>query len=297
MHPGQGARHPGALGERDGYSPASIGATIAGLVAAAEIAERNGASDDAARYRGFADAWRAQLDEWTVTTTGPLSTSPYFLRLSVDGDADAPTMYELADGGPTIDQRAVVDTSFLELVRLGVRRADDPAVVQTLPVVDRELAVDTPSGRFWHRYSHDGYGETADGGPFGVGDNQDHGIGRAWPIFAGERGEYELAAGELSGATRAARAAAHERLDAIAATAGDGLMLPEQVWDDRPPAGAAGLPARQGHGVGDAAGLDARAVRPARLVDRRGPAGRAPGRGELPLRRPVPLRGQESRGR
>ena len=35
----------------------------------------------------------------------------------------------------------------------------------------------------------------------------------------------------------AARAAARGRLDAIAATAGDGLMLPEQVWDDNPPSG------------------------------------------------------------
>ena len=28
------------------------------------------------------------------------------------------------------------------------------------PVVDRELGVDTPNGQFWHRYNHDGYGET-----------------------------------------------------------------------------------------------------------------------------------------
>ena len=32
------------------------------------------------------------------------------------------------------------------------------------------------------------------------------------------------------------------RLAAIAATAGDGLMLPEQVWDQNPPAGAPGYP-------------------------------------------------------
>ena len=39
----------------DGYSPASIGAQIAGLVAAAEIAARNGADADAIRYRASAD--------------------------------------------------------------------------------------------------------------------------------------------------------------------------------------------------------------------------------------------------
>jgi glucoamylase len=219
-----------------GYSPASIGAEIAGLVSAAQIAQANGADDAAAHYRSVADDWRNQLDHWTVTTHGPLSNSPYFLRLSVDGDANAGTKYTIADGGPTVDQRTVVDPSFLELVRLGVLRADDPNVVSTLPVVDRELGDETPTGQFWHRFNHDGYGETPDGRPFGTND----GIGRLWPIFAGERGEYELAAGELGGDVGAARAAAMTRLDAIANTANDGLMLPEQVWDHNPPAGTDG---------------------------------------------------------
>lgn len=232
-----------------GYSPASIAAEIAGLVCAAQIAQANGANADAARYLSTADDWRAQLHNWTVTTKGPLSSSPYFLRLSVDGDANAGTAYTLSDGGPTVDQRTVVDTSFLELVRLGVLRADDPAVLSTLPMVDRELGVNTPSGQFWHRYNHDGYGETLDGRPFGTND----GVGRLWPIFAGERGEYELAASQLSGDLTAGRAAAIKRLDAIANTANDGFMLPEQVWDDNPPSGTAGrLP---GTGTGSATPL------------------------------------------
>src|SRR3954453_8682322 len=219
-----------------GYSPSSIGAEIAVLVCAAEIAEANGADDEAAHYRSIADGWRSQLRHWTVTTNGLLSDAPYFLRLSVDGDANARTNYTIADGGPMVNQRTVVDPSFLELVRLGVLRADDPDVVSTLPVVDRELGVETPTGQFWHRFNHDGYGETPDGRPFGTND----GVGRLWPIFAGERGEYELAAGELGGNVAGGRAAATTRLDAIAHTANDGLMLPEQVWDDNPPAGGGG---------------------------------------------------------
>jgi glucoamylase len=184
-----------------------------------------------------------------VTTNGPLSKAPYFLRLSVDGNANAGTEYTIADGGPTVDQRTVVDTSFLELVRLGVIRADNRDVLSSLPVVDRELGVTTPTGQFWHRFNHDGYGETADGRPFGTND----GIGRLWPIFAGERGEYELAAAQLAGDPAAGRAAATKRLDAIANTANDGLMLPEQVWDYNPPAGSGGrLP---GRGTGSATPL------------------------------------------
>ncbi|HSJ45256.1 MAG TPA: hypothetical protein VK923_11300, partial [Euzebyales bacterium] len=59
--------------------------------------------------------------------------------------------------------------------------------------------------------------------------DEDRTYGRIWPIFAGERGDYELLAGDP--------AAARARLADIAATANDGLMLPEQVWDDRDPSG------------------------------------------------------------
>ncbi len=79
-----------------------------------------------------------------------------------------------------------------------------------MPVVDRQLGVQTPNGLFWHRYNFDGYGETLDGGPFSGPGNR----GRLWPIFAGERGEYELAAGDPRDAAT--------RLRAIAATANDG---------------------------------------------------------------------------
>ena len=209
----------------EGYSPATIAAEIAALVVAADIAQRNGAGADAALYRDVADAWQKAVEGWTRTRNGPLSRDPYYLRLTVDGNADAGTTYTIGDGGPTIDQRRVVDTSFLELVRLGVKAANDRDIVSTLPVVDAQLGVRTPSGQFWHRYDFDGYGETPDGGPFPGPGNR----GRLWPILAGERGEYELAAGRP--------AAARGRLADIAATASEGLMLPEQVWDDHAPPG------------------------------------------------------------
>jgi glucoamylase len=144
----------------------------------------------------------------------------------------------VGDSGPSAaDQRTIVDTSYLELVRLGVKSPDDANIVRSLSVVDGQLSVQTPNGQFWHRYNYDGYGETPDGGPFpGEGNT-----GRLWPLLAAERGEYELAAGELSGDAAGARRAASARLAAIAATAGRGLMLPEQVWDDNPPSGQPGF--------------------------------------------------------
>jgi glucoamylase len=221
---------------QSGYSPATIASEIAGLVCLADLLAKAGDTASAAHYLEIADSWTSSVEGWTVTSTGPLSPDPYYLRLTKDGKPDAGTKYNLGDNNPgEVDQRAVVDPSFLELVRLGVRPANDPAIVNTLGVVDAELGDDTPAGQLWHRFTSDGYGEQANGDPWNViwpTPEPTRTYGRLWPIFAGERGEYELLAGD--------EAAARGRLHTIAATANDGLMLPEQVWDNRPPA-----PARQ----------------------------------------------------
>jgi glucoamylase len=227
------ANGPSTPGERwenaSGYSPATIAAEIAGLVVGADIARRNGDNASAEHYLQVADSWRANLGPWTVTTNGPYSSQPYFLRITADGQADAGTQIQLSDGGPLIDQRAVVDPSFLELVRLGVLRPDDQRILNSLTVVDQQLGYTTPNGPFWHRASFDGYGETADGAewePTPTGSGLTH--GRGWPLLTGERGEYQLAAG----------LGAQNDLDTITRSAdNESWLLPEQVWDHQPPAG------------------------------------------------------------
>ena len=228
------ANGPSTPGERwenaAGYSPATIAAEISGLVVGADIARKNG--DDAtgaALPAGRRLAGAATSATGRSPTNGPYSSQPYFLRITPDGDADAATKIQLSDGGPLIDQRKVVDPSFLELVRLGVLRPDDPRVVNSLSVVDRQLGYQTPNGPFWHRASFDGYGEKADGSewestPTGSGITH----GRGWPLLTGERGEYRLAAGQD----------ARNYLDTIARSRDtSSWLLPEQVWDDQPPSG------------------------------------------------------------
>ena len=238
-----------------GWSPATIAAEIAGLVTGAKIARANGDTASADAWEAQADEWQAKVDDWTYTTTGPYGSGSYYLRITKDlypddpdtnvPDPNAGTTYKIGDSGPpAIDQRKVVDPSFLELVRLGVKRADDPHILATLPVVDDQLGVETPNGEFWHRFNFDGYGEQKDGSQwnFGFPDNaaeplkweNNVTIGRIWPIFAGERGEYELAAGDSAGA--------RSRLAAMARAGGDGHMIPEQVWDQFPPSGEPGFP-------------------------------------------------------
>jgi glucoamylase len=221
--------------EQSGYSPASIASEIAALVCAADIARTNGDTDSAHRYLATADSWRSQIEKWTVTRNGPYSSSPYYLRLSKDGQPDSGTTYNLANSGPgAIDQRKVVDPSFLELVRLGIKPAGDEVITNSLKVVDAQLSVMTSTGKFWHRYSDDGYGETASGAPWTPAP-PDSGTthGRLWPILTGERGEYEIAARNVS--------AAQTNLLAMADSANEGDLLPEQVWDNQPPSGQSGF--------------------------------------------------------
>jgi glucoamylase len=223
---------------QSGYSPSTIAAEIAGLVCAARIARHNHDAASAQRWLATADQWQQKVDSWTVTTNGPYSDQPYYLRLTKDGDPNAGTTYSIGDGGPSsIDQRKVVDASFLDLVRLGVKPATAPDVESTLPVVDRQLGTTTPNGEFWHRYNDDGYGETRTGGEWRITDPDTHTtIGRAWPILAGERGEYTLA--------RGGDAAPYLRSMAAATTRSG--MLAEQVWDQNPPSGTPGHQSGEG---------------------------------------------------
>jgi glucoamylase len=218
-----------------GWSPATIAAEIAGLVCAADIARKNGDTASAATYEQTADAWQQQVEGWTATTTGTYSADPYYLRITATGEPDSGTQMQVSDGGPLIDEREVVDPSFLDLVRLGVKRADDPVILNSLTVVDQQLSYDTANGRFWHRASFDGYGEKRDGSQWEVtAAGSDITQGRGWPLLGGERGEYALTAGDGT--------AAQELLDTMGrAAADDSHLMSEQVWDDQPPSGTAGF--------------------------------------------------------
>ncbi len=223
---------------QSGYSPATIAAQIDGLVTGAAIAREHGDSGLARRWEKVADRWAHRVKRLTMTTNGPLSDAPYFLRVTKDGKPNKGTTYAIGDGGPArADQRRVVDPSFLDLVRFGILSPTDPAVLNSLAVVDADLSVPTPNGTFWHRFSFDGYGETRTGAEWEISEDGERStLGRGWPLLAGERGEYAVAAGQ-SGAPY---------LASLAASASGSDMIAEQVWDGRPPTGSACCPAGEG---------------------------------------------------
>ena len=145
---------------------------------------------------------------------------------------------------PGLPASAQVAVDFLQLVRFGLRRADDPLILATVKVADALLKVDTPAGPCWHRYNEDGYGEHDDGSAY-----DGTGRGRAWPLLTGERGHYELCAGRDP----------LPYLEAMTRMASAGGMLPEQVWDAAP-IRRAGPESRAADRGGDAAGVGARGV-------------------------------------
>jgi glucoamylase len=219
---------------QDGYSPNTIATEIAGLICAADVARKNERLDKARQYEELADSWQANVEGWTATDEGPYEPTPYYLRVTKDGQPNRPTPYNLGDNFPRpVNQQEIVDNSFLGLVLFGVKPWNHQTVLNSLVVGDSTsaypLAVNTPSGTVWHRFTYDGYGEQPNGDDWDLFFDNPQGQtrGRLWPLLSGERGEYELIAG----------GDARPRLRTIANTANDGMMLPEQVWDDQPPPG------------------------------------------------------------
>jgi glucoamylase len=216
--------------EDAGYSPFTLGAEISSLLAAAEIAELTGHSDQAQILRDTADAWNDNIERWTYANGGDLAeqlgVDGYYVRIappSIDAAA-SPTQgfVPIKNKPPGQDaERAyhIISPDALALVRFGLRAPDDRRMLNTLRVIDALLGVELPQGPCWYRYNGDGYGEHSDGSPF-----DGTGIGRPWPLLAGERGHYALAAGH--------RDEAEALLSVIEnSTAGHSRLLPEQVWD------------------------------------------------------------------
>ena len=215
--------------EDGGYSPFTLAVEIAGLLAAADLADKAAEPRQAAYLRETADIWNDSIERWIYASdtalTKELGIEGYYVRIAPPDTADAASPL---DGFVPIKNRPPQDSSqpaslmvspdALALVRFGLRSADDPRIRNTVRVIDALLKIDLPAGPCWRRYNGDGYGEHENGRPF-----DGTGIGRPWPLLTGERAHYELAAGNRVGA--AALLATFERFGS------DGHLLPEQVWD------------------------------------------------------------------
>ena len=216
--------------ECSGYSPSTLAYNIAALICAAQLVYERGDEATAQFIEEYADFLESHIEDWTVTTEGTLipGIKQHYIRITPT-DIHNPHPHENPNQGtifitsqppgePTrFPAKEIVDGGFLQLVRYGIRKPDNPIIVDSVKVIDAILKVDTPVGPCWHRYNHDGYGQQEDGSSY-----TGWGKGRAWPLLTGERGHYELAAG----------GDVTTYIQAMEKFASDTCLLPEQVWDE-----------------------------------------------------------------
>jgi glucoamylase len=215
--------------EDAGYSPFTVAAEIAALLAAADLADLNHEAATAEYLRETADVWHASIDRWMYASgtswCRQFGVAGYYVRIAPTDCGEArSSLQEVVDvknvSADEDTRRAshLVSPDALALVRFGLIAADNPHIRDTVKVIDALLKVETPSGSTWHRYNDDGYGEHRDGGHF-----DGTGIGRGWPLLTGERAHFELAAGSIAHAKRLQ--------SAVEAFANHEGLISEQVWD------------------------------------------------------------------
>jgi glucoamylase len=215
--------------EDPGYSPFTVGAEIAALLAAADLADLNHEASIAAYLRELADVWNASIERWMYMSATDwcrkFNVDGYYVRIAPEGTGAGGLGFRkdvhvknVAAAEDTRWASHLVSPDALALVRFGLRAADDSRIRDTVKVIDALLKVETPTGPTWHRYNDDGYGEHEDGSPF-----DGTGIGRGWPLLTGERAHYEVAAGRVENARRL--------LTTLESFANEAGLIPEQVWD------------------------------------------------------------------
>ncbi len=211
--------------ESAGINTFTLAACIAALVVGAPYLP----ADARELALNVADYWNSRLEDWTAVYNTPLAQQfgvpGYFVRVAPAqavnnrGALDRVLPIKNQSLDPSLPAAAQFSVDFLQLVRFGLRRWDDPLILGSVQLADALLKVDTPFGPSWRRYHDDGYGEHDDGSAFdGIG------RGRAWPLLTGERGHYEIACGKDP----------LPFIEAMARMASPGGMLPEQIWDAAP---------------------------------------------------------------
>jgi glucoamylase len=209
--------------ENEGISVFTVSLIVAAIVGGAELIHDEREREYAFSY---ADYLNRRIEDWLYVEGTELdrkhSVMGHYLRLATpdifftDRHGQVPIANHVDLKLPATD---LVSMDFMCLARVGLRRANDERILDTLKVSEAELRVETPNGPCFYRYNHDGYGEHADGSPF-----DGTGIGRLWPLITGERGHLAIQLGED----------VDVYLDALCRMTGRGGMLPEQIWDGEP---------------------------------------------------------------
>ena len=190
--------------EIGGYLPDTIAAEVAALKVATTLTQDSS-------YASVANQWQSFIERWTLAPQGKWGKN-YYMRVSPHGTPENPEPIQIANGGGQADATDILDGGFLNLVRMGIRSAQDPRIVTTLQIYDNPdsgiaAAADRTNGLTYRRYSLDSYGEGR--------------VGGYWPLLAGERGHYSVLAGDMD--------QARAQLYIVEKSAIESGLLPEQT--------------------------------------------------------------------
>jgi glucoamylase len=208
--------------EIGGYLPDTIATEVAALKVASTLTGDNS-------YATVANQWQSLIERWTLAPQG-LWGKNYYIRVSPNGTPENPEPIQIANGGGQADATDILDGGFLNLVRLGIRSANDPRILTTLQAYDNPdsgiaATDDRTSAITYRRYTKDSYGEGR--------------VGGYWPLLAGERGHYSILAGDMD--------QARAQLYMVEKSAIDTGLIPEQTIA-APPSDSSG-PSDVGLGV------------------------------------------------
>ena len=202
--------------EIGGYIPSTLAAQISALKAASMLLPEH------PEFARLAQAWDSKIEEWTFVNSSQTGRN-YYLRASPGGKPNDREEMDLANGAGRAMASSILDGGFLELVRLGLRNADDWRIQSTLQLYEDAEYLDISSktdpstgARSYRRYNRDFYGEKR--------------VGGYWPLLAGERGHHALAAGDLP--------RARAQLNLLESQTLPSGMIPEQTRTVASPADA-----------------------------------------------------------
>ena len=205
--------------EDPGGSPFTLGIMVAAMVAGAKYLDA--ASSQYAL--ALADDWNERIEEWCYVAGSSLDLlfglDGHYVRIGPDPQYSLARIANQPYPNYEIAASSVLGLEFAYLARLGLRSATDKKLSDTANLIDVMLARNVGTGTGYYRYDYDGYGEQVDGANF-----SSVGVGRVWPLLAGERGHLAVLAGDDGLA----------QLAAMLKMRTPSGLLPEQVWDQSP---------------------------------------------------------------
>jgi len=159
----------------------------------------------------IADLWQSEVERWTLVQQSPLGKN-YYLRaqpaLSHNGEPSQRVLdlnQSFKNLGPLAPEE-LIDGGFLDLVRYGIRDPRDTRILNTLRLYDHPL-LGISSGLHYRRHNLDHTGTALKEGVF--------------PVLAGERGIYAIAAGDFE--------RARAELHALEISANENGLIPEKL--------------------------------------------------------------------